>query len=162
MGRPEFSQPGTQGGGQTVAVNNRPEPVIETVEKTSSLPKDTWETTEIFPPDGAVWTVQALSIRVDPDPDWTQGKHRLAIDQENGFGVSIADFDHVDAVEFSQSAWGNTATSTTPETESATIEAIHNMMADETKPLIFNYRNEADGPQDNPRQFTVAVKEVTY
>lgn len=162
MPRPEFSQPGTKGGGDTVAVNNRPEIVFEDLTQTSSLASGASETIQLFAPTGSVYTINQMRIHVDADADWTTGSHKYVLDSAGEVFTALGESTYTNTLRFERGWWQNADKTIQPNDRSAMVQQMQSLKATENAPIQFRYHNDADAAQDNQRLIEVSVLEESY
>jgi hypothetical protein len=162
-GRPEFSQAGTNGGGQKVAVSNRPEIEKITVEKNTTIPADGDESVEIYAPPGSIYEVITPYLFA-PGPGGTSGTHQMNIrgaSLPNGQAIR-ATSEFGDDLRFQFSTWVTASNGTFPTTEMASLKAFQSIVATEDEPILIQYSNETDSPQESRRNYNFTVREQSY
>lgn len=160
-GRPDFSQPGTVGSGQTVAVTERPEIVTVDASQTGSVSAGVTETTEVYAPIGAVYRVVGAKMRVPSDATATTGDHRIFLASggvESVEGVSA----YSSEVFWNHYEWQTADIRARPSNETSKLTALQSLKATENTPMKVKYHNNTDAAQDNDRSYTFVVEEVSY
>lgn len=161
-GRPDFSQSGTAGGGQTVAVTERPEIIDNDVTKTANVAAGDVERVEFYAPTGAVWEAQNLYLDAPSDGDAASGDHRFTVQSASGFTVTRGVSNYTEAVRFSLSHWKAASNSSSPSSDEAQLLAVQGLIATENKPIAVRYVNKMDVAQEKTREYRLPVKEVSY
>lgn len=161
-GRPPWSQPGTQGGGQTVAVNNRPEIIGKHYEQSANLAPGAAEETAIFAPSNSVWKFRSAYIFVPAPESATTGSHQYEVRTTQGIMPLKGTSTYDTACVFHGLTWTAANSSKKPTTESAQEGAVRSLMATENQPVKVKYVNETDVTQSKKRKQNIAVEEVTY
>lgn len=163
-GRPEFSQPGTQGGGQTVAVNDRPK--LTTVKKTNTdeVPAGQSESTDVYAPSGAVYNVVGMSFRAkEPSLSGaTTGTHQINIYSMNQVIMLVGKSDYQTEVYYNYGAFQNANQSQSPSDATAQAMAPGQLMADENGPITFTYINSTDVATTETREYTLVLEQRDY
>lgn len=166
MGRPQFAQAGTDGGGQTVAVTNRPE--IEEIHAGVDDPiagNGTVEVTEIYAPTGSVYNVLNAQIRARNPDAATEGTHRFIIESiSNAFGVTQCRASYTDTLWFRWNNWmrPDSPLALYPDPDRVSpMDAIQVLKATENAPIRIQYENNTDAENDDNVQMFL-VEEVTY
>jgi hypothetical protein len=161
-GRPDFSQPGTDGGGQTVATNQRPNLKTVELDSDTEVAAAASELTEVYAPNGAIWSVVGAKIKVDPDSDATTGIHEFRIRPAGGkmsFLLGRSNYDTL--LEFNYLNWNSADTISLPAGGAAQGQAIRQLRASEDKPIKIRYKNDTDATQENSRTINLLVEEST-
>lgn len=161
-GRPEFSQPGTEGGGQTVAVQQRPEIGFQELSQSSTLASGTDELVEVYAPEGMVYNLRFLQFRVGENTGAgaTSGNH-LITPREDTLAFLRGKSSHDQSLEFSRNQW-TSANSEKQPTGAAAVQAIQVARATATEPIVLRYKNGTDAEQPNSRDWTIQYDEVSY
>lgn len=162
-GIPPYSQPGTNGGGQTVAVTQRPELERLNLDQTSSVASGSSQTTSIYAPAGSVYSVQDLALDCHPDGNASSGSHLFRVFPLGGALQSLqGQSDNTLGVKFAWGYWveGN-------QKKEPTDPAVQNMQATSLKAtsnasIDIQYTNNLDVAQDNKRVIRVIVEEASY
>lgn len=163
MGRPQFAQPGTSGGGQTVAVTDRPELDTLNVDQSGSLASGATETVDVFAPTGSVYELQAAQMKVNPDGTATSGTHQL---QVRPMGASIpliyGKSGYTTAVSWWRGYWESAGQTAAPPDDAAAVMNLQQAKATENAPFQLSYTNNTDAAQDNDRIYRLFVREDSY
>lgn len=162
MGRPQFSQSGTQGGGQTVAVSNRPE--IENVNATTtgSLASGSVDQAEIYAPTGSVYFPVALFVRCATDATATSGYHTYILRTSGNVKVGRGRSNYNTDINYQHQSWLAADKTAYPSDGAAQAMIPERMVATENQPIKIGYYNDTDVAQDNDRQRQFTMKEVMY
>lgn len=161
-GRPEFSQPGTQGGGQTVATQERPDVTHVSNTQTGSVASSNDEITEFYAPAGSVYYVKSWRFRVMADADATTGSHYVALQSLGNVNVVLGRSDYNKEVHWNNSHWVTADAKQEPANEGPALQAVLEAIADETSPLTVRYKNSLDVAQENDREIEFLFEEVSY
>jgi len=161
-GRPEFSQPGTQGGGQTVATQNRPNIITLDETQTDTVSVGGSEVVEVYAPTGSVYNVKAIAMRCQPPDGAADGDHRMYISTSGGQRVLWGNSKFDNQIRYQYSVWLDANKSQYPNTEAAQALAEKGLKATEIKPIQFNYSNNTDVDQTNERVYNLLIEQVTY
>jgi len=162
-GRPDFSAAGSQGSGQTVAINQRPELQLVDATQTGSVASGATEYIRIYAPSGSIYqSVVAFAVDINR-PGGTSGYHRLdgrslEISEGQGWRASA---DRSDSLSYQYSAWGGTK-SQIPADDNVMYRAIRDLMATENEPILLQYKNRTDTEQTSDRKIRFGLKEVSY
>lgn len=161
-GRPPWSQSGTQGGGQTVAVNERPEVKVQEFDQTTDLAAGASETVEVYPPKGAIWTMNGMRLRAKGIGAATTGNHRFVLRHTTSppITATYGEASYNNEVMFGNSNWTK-ASASDPSDAKAQAEAVKAIRATENHPFIFEYQNDTDATQTKKRVYQLSVDEVT-
>jgi len=162
MGRPPWSQAGTQGGGQTIAVNDRPELDQVEVRQTSTLGSDSTATTEIYAPEGSVYRILAMRILAPAPSGAGSGDHYIKLNTLGEVGVLFGSIGYDTDLWFTNSQWQNTMDEDYPNGAGETLEALQSLTATDDSPVSIVYRNRTDVDQTQTREVDLVVEEVTY
>lgn len=162
MGRPQFAQPGTNGGGQTVAVQSRPEVTNVVQKKTSSLASGSSETIEFYAPTGSVYNVKAMKLKANQDNQWTAGSHLFKVSPVGAFDVLKGQSGYQNSLIFFRSHWASANEAKNPPDGAAQLLAVQGLQATENSPIRVQYKNDADLAQDNERVYKFVVTEESY
>lgn len=161
-GRPDFSSPGTYGGGQTVATTNRPELVTVLVENTTSLAAGSSERTEVYAPSGSVYNPTAMYLLAKGDPDWTSGSHSFNVRPMDHFGTIRGQSDYNGQILFSRSYWVDGNSAKEPPDGGAQTQAVRALRATSSSPIVIVYNNNGDVAQDQKRVIRFVIEESEY
>ena len=159
-GRADFSQPGTAGSGQTVAVNSRPEISTEISDQDATIPAGESETIEFYPPTGSTYKVIDMFFQA-PAISGTSGVHRVRVASVGILYSIIGESNYGDKLRINQSRWDATAKQQ-PSNEAALSSQIQSLRGTENSPISINYKNETDADQTSKRLYRLAVEEVSY
>lgn len=162
MGRPQFSQSGTNGGGQTVATQSRPEIVSVNIEETSNVASGSDEITEVYAPTSAIYNVQNVQVYIDPDADATTGDHELQFKPLGDFTVTKGKSNYNTRIWYVGSAWESADIDQQPTANEAQLPAVQSLQATENSPITLRYINNTDVAQENNRLIDLIVEEVGY
>jgi len=161
-GRPPWSQPGTHGGGQTVAVNDRPELVEHTANQTDTVAAGGTEVVEIYAPTDAIWTVNSLYFKAAADGDWTTGTHNWKWQPLDSVPVILrGGSDYTTDITWQGSNFRSAQTQEPSQEVSQNI-VLGRMKATAQNPLVSEYDNSADKVQEMDRNISMVLEEVTY
>lgn len=161
-GRPDFSQAGSSGSGQTVAVTERPELVSQNADQTTSVAAGSREYTEVYAPAGSIFNINQVKVIVEPDATALSGNHTVGVRPINKSTALHGNAPYSSGLEFTNRYWRRAATDSLPPSAAAQGAAINSLRATETRPLTFVYTNNTDAAQDNARQYQIIAEEVTY
>lgn len=161
MGRPQFSQAGTAGGGQHIAVNNRPEMVAITSENTASIAAGTNESVEIYAPTGSVYRAQAMQITV-PSPGGSSGSHSAIVYPMGHINVTAGGSGPASDLKFANMEWAIANDRQDPSDGASQSMIAQNLTATENAPLEILYKNNTDVSQDNSRDYYFVMEEQSY
>lgn len=161
MGRPQFAQSGTQGSGQTVAVNNRPEIESITQNQSGDLAAGGGEITEIYAPTGAVYQVTNAFLRGKAIGSATSGRHEIIV-KSAGSNVMVGGSVYNSVVEWDQGYWSTADERQYPPNEVVALQLMHNLRATENRPLGIVYKNNTDATQTQERSVSFDVIEESY
>lgn len=161
-GRPDFSQSGTAGGGQTVAVTNRPEVEGLNSDQTGSVAAGATETVEIYAPTGALYHVRAMTLNVGFDGTATSGTHEFQVRTAGNIRALIGEANFDAKIAFEGGIWTAANTKQQPSTEAGQVATLINVEATENEPVKVLYTNNTDAAQDNDRLIRLTVEEVSY
>jgi hypothetical protein len=161
MGSPQFSQRGTRGSGDKVAVSERPELKAITVNQSTTLASGEAETVEMYAPTGSTYEVAGMYLYCTPPGDETSGSHNFQVSTLGAFNVTKATSGTGTDLLFDEGHWKR-YTDRFPSDETAAIESVHSLIATENSPIKFVYDNNFDVSQSNTRKFRIVVKENSY
>jgi hypothetical protein len=161
-GGPPWSQRGTKGGGQTIAVNNRPKIVRKDLTQTTTLASGASETVELYAPSGSVYKIRALAITCDVPGTATDGTHYFQIRSLGNVAVLLGRSDYTSHLMWNNGHWFTANVRQEPNTEAAAIESIHGTMATADNPIRIEYWNNLDVDQTNERSIEFLIEEVSY
>lgn len=158
-GRPDFSQPGSSGSGQTVAVNARPELVHIDLTQTGSVASGGSESVDVFAPSGSMYTLDHMRVLVRADATATTGSHDVSVTPLNKlralYGASTYNVD----LAFGEGNWNSADSGQRPSGAEAQQRQMHHISGDENNPIRFVYDNESDAAQDNDREYEILARE---
>jgi len=163
-GRPDFSQPGTDGGGQTVAMQSRPEIVNIDESTTDSVASGTVERIDIYAPTGSVWNLLGAYMTA-PDPSSsgaTTGDHTILCETAGQVRFLRGVSEYNERVSFDNGHWKRANKTEEPDSAGGQQTAIQAARADENKPLTIKYLNDTDSSQDGERKRRFTFEEVSY
>lgn len=161
-GRPDFSQPGSQGSGQTVAVSNRPEIHQFNLNQTADVASGGSQQTDLFAPSGSIYKVRGHFFRADPPSTAASGGHEVFLGATNSVGMLKGLSNYNTKLHWVCSRWKSADTEQAPSGEAAAIEALRSVRATENESLYYNYRNNTDVTQTNNRTISIIVEEERY
>lgn len=161
-GRPEFSQPGTEGGGQTVATQDRPEPVDFSVDTSETIAAGENETVEINPPEGAVYRLIALYTRADPVDAATDGRQEMRVRPLATFMATRARATYDQPLSFESGHWIKADVQEDPPEKSAQQLAIQELIATKDSPIQIEYINNTDADQTANRSYRAVLEKRTF
>lgn len=161
-GRPDFSQAGSEGSGQTMAVNERPELANLDASATDSVAAGNREVTEIYAPSGSLYKIVALDISVKPDADATTGDNRVMVRPMDQLAVLQGQESFDSRLRFARSHWEGASISAQPPSAAAQTQAVQSIKATENAPIVFWYDNNTDAAMENQRRYLLVVEEVSY
>lgn len=160
-GRPDFSAAGSQGSGQVIATNSRPEVQDVMATTTGSVAAGNTEITEVYAPTGSVYNFLSAYFFVSPDATATTGTHQIKARPLDRF-LSLQGRSTFDtAIQF-KSGWQSANDLQRPSTDAAAVHALSNLRATENAALSMRYINNTDAAQDNDRNMIFVVEEVSY
>lgn len=161
-GRPDFSQSGSAGSGQTVAVNHRPTRTVVNQDNTTSLAAGGKEQTEIYAAAGTVWQCMALRLVVSPDSTATSGTHHFRVKIPPKVGILYGEANYNSDLVYHYQEWQKADVLTVPSNGAGQAMGPERMLATETDPITVVYENQTDAAQDNTREIRMAFKEESY
>lgn len=162
-GRPDFSNPGSQGSGQVLATNNRPEVKKVTATQTGSVAASSSETTEVYAPTGSIYNVLAMQVYVPSDATATSGQHVMVIRPMGHFATLRGENTYAGDISYDRGHWNKVGTDgASPPDEAAQAEYVRALRATENSPITILYQNQTDAAQDNNRKILFVVEEVSY
>lgn len=161
-GRPDFSQPGSQGSGQTVAVQNRPELKSLDLTQTGSVSASTNEVVEVYAPTSSLYKVQGVRLKVNADATATSGTHSFTGVNHGSIDVWTGSSTFDTKISYTASHWWDANNTQYPDTDAATLQAVQSMKATENTPIRIRYYNGTDAAQDNQRIIKLVVAEDGY
>jgi hypothetical protein len=166
-GRPDFSQPGSQGSGQTVAVSNRPK--ITKVEQTgtATVGSGNNEIIELYAPSDAIY--RAINMRLElgagvAPSNPTSGAHEFdvlpaALDaSEIMMGSSTFDA----GLRWKYSEWDMANDRQKPTNGAAAFNAMKSLVATEDQPIQIYYKNKTDASISLDRDYYFVFEEQSY
>lgn len=160
-GRPPWSQPGTDGGGQSIAVNDRPDLVADDYTQTGSMSASSIETTEVYPPTGSIYNVQAMYIKVPSIAAATGGNHHVRIQEGDKPYVLEGDSNYDTIIRWDFSQWMDAGTQN-PSDPVAQGNAVRALRSDSAIPIKFVYYNGTDAAQDGDREYQLVLERRDY
>lgn len=163
-GRPDFSQAGSEGSGQTVAVTERPELKTVTANQTGSVSKGTEEVVELYAPAGSVYEVFNLLLVASADADAAAGNHVFEAAPMNGRNALRGGSNFDTDLDFRAGVFltADDASATFPQNATSQTMMMQALRATENNPLVFRYENNLDVAQENQRNIEMQVEEVSY
>lgn len=161
LGRPDFSSPGTGGGGQTIAVNQRPDIVDVEIERTDTLDPDESETVEIYAPEGSVYNVLGLFLEA-PSVSGSDGTHQIVVNSITGRDMLQGESSSGYAVRWKAGHWHTATEDKQPPDGSSQTQVVGRLRATHKTPVEVQYVNNHDDPQTSPRSYELSVEEVSY
>lgn len=163
MGSPQFSQRGTRGSGETLAVNERPELVRVDGSITNTVPADETVTVDIYAPTGSNYAVKEMDLRALPDGDATSGTHSFVVNSVGAeFYVTYGESTYDSKLTYRYGVWTNANSDQTPTSSEMQARNVRNMKATENDPVKLDYRNRADAAQENTVDIRFVMEEVSY
>lgn len=162
MPGPEFATPGTKGGGQTVAVNDRPQ--IETVDvsQSGSVTSGTTETVEIYAPSKATYSVRSMFVLAQADADATSGDHAFRFRPVNDHTAIEGKSDYNGRLGWDLGHFVSANLSVHPSNEAAQVLTAQKLQATESAPLVVEYANNTDAAQENSRTYNFVFERRDY
>lgn len=161
-GRPDFSQAGTAGGGQTVAVTNRPEVEKLSASNTGSLAAGTKETVEFYAPTGSLYRVKNVDILAIAYANATSGTHRFTINTVGTMTATYGESTYSNPVRAATGIWREANNDQAPTTESAVQGSLGSLVGTENVPIKVIYQNDTDAARDRERRYDLIVLEESY
>ncbi len=160
-GRPDFTTPGTQGSGQTVAVQNRPE--IATVDLTddSTATPGEYVKSEVYAPTGSIYRLRGMYLRAEPIGSGSTGTHRFYLTNTNGTRTLEGKSQYNSRIIFQYYNWKIVDTQQ-PDTDAALVGALKSMTATENSPITVVYNNDSDADQVDARDIKLLFEEESY
>jgi hypothetical protein len=166
-GRPDFSQPGSRGSGQTVAVSNRPK--ITKVEQTgtATVGSGNNEIIELYAPSDAIY--RAINMRLElgrgeaPSTP-TAGTHEFDVlpaalsASEIMKGSSTYDT----GLRWKYSMWDLANDAKRPVNGGAAFNAMKSLVATEDQPIQIYYKNHTDASISLDREYYFVFEEQSY
>lgn len=163
-GRPDFSQPGSQGSGQKVSVTERPELKLLDYYTTTSLASGSSERWEVYAPTGSVYRVlTAFIFAHDPAGSGaTTGSHSAQIRSMDSLGVLYGQSNYNTNLKYDRLTWQTADLADQPKTEAGAAEAERSLRATENNPFVVKYTNDSDVATTEQRDFRIIAEEVSY
>ena len=161
-GRPDFSQAGTQGGGQTVAITERPEIQILDLDQTGDVSSGQLETIEVFAPTGSVYTVQQMFLKAPAISGATGTAHIMYIGNTPKLNATRGDANPTSELMFRNGHWDKADVDKQPPDPAAVTLSLQTVTATENRPLKITYYNLTDNTQTSKRTIRLTVKEASY
>lgn len=161
MGRPEFSQPGTKGSGESVAVQDRPN--IKTIEVNNSetLTSGSSENTRVYAPENAVYRVIAMGYKAPAPPNASSGSHYMYLVSGETALITRGVQNSTDTLQYTRNYWKQSSTAD-PTTEIAQSNAVQASVADANNGLRFTYSNQSDVDQTETRTIKLVIEERRF
>lgn len=161
MGRPQFAQAGTAGGGQTVAVTERPEISVIDIGSTTDIASGGGETIRVYAPTGSVYRAIALRRAMPSNGAATSGTHQFQMFYENPNGTSpdllFGESTYNTNLVFDGSAWR-----TADSRQEGDQRSVRALRATENEGMSFYYGNDTDATQTSDVNGAIVVEEVNY
>lgn len=161
-GRPEFSQPGTRGGGQTVATQDRPNVKVVDLSQTTTVAAGSTENLETFAPSESLYRIVGAKIIAPPPTGAASGFHIFKILTGGGIALLAGRSGYQTDIRFHRSYWRTANEVSEPPNEAAQQEAISSLKATESQPVEIEYQNQTDVDQTDNRTIKLLVEEATY
>lgn len=161
-GRPEFSQPGTKGGGETVAVQNRPKVKLEDLSQTDEVAAGTTDDVILHAPAGSVYNVRNLQLSVGDNTDATSGEHYFTVRPMDTMYAINGTSSYSTPIKFDYGGWATASINERPSSAGAQHAAMENLVVTENTGIMVRYYNGADAPQTSTRSIQLIVEEVSY
>ena len=162
MPRPEFSQAGTNGGGQTIAVNQRPKLHTLNLSQTREVVAGDTSTTEIYAPQGSTYQIEGAFLQVSGVPSSGSGRHTFDL-KPMGSLISLRGVSsYSDELRWQFSHWSSATQTKLPADESAAMSAMRDLRATDSKPITVTYFNDTDSTQTEQRTIKFVVSEASY
>lgn len=161
MGRPQFAAAGTNGGGQTIATQSRPEVEAINSDRSTTVAAGTSETVEIYAPTGSNYEVRGSTIQV-PAAGGTTGNHTFEVRTAGRVMVLRGRSGYQDEIRFEMGHWRTAPTSALPSDQSTAKQIENSLRATENSPLEITYDNSTDADQTDTRIIRYTVEEVSY
>lgn len=163
MGRPQFAQAGTKGGGDVVATTNRPEVKHISQTNTASVASGASENIEIYAPTGSVYQTQSMRLYVPADGTATSGSHYFVIKSiDNVMALGRGGSVYNSRVYYNFANWKTADNAQEPSDGAAQQAIVDNLWATENSPIRIKYGNSTDAAQDNSREYQFVVREDSY
>lgn len=161
-GRPPWSQPGTEGGGQTVATQERPE-VSSVIESSSTqLASGDRENFNFYAPAGSIYRVKAMKLDCAVPSGAANGSHRFTV-RPLGQMISLwGESDYTERVQWEYSHWYYANYKKLPPDGSAAIEQLNQLVATENSPIEVEYVNNLDVATSQNRRIQFVFEEMSY
>lgn len=159
-GRPPWSQAGTEGGGQTVAVSNRPEIEYLSHEITATDGPGSSSEVEIYAPQGSVYRVLNMFLNGPIISAATTGNHRFRVysNQRALVGYSA----YTSPIVWRYGSWETADSQQSPKDSVVQSRQMANLVATDSTPIRIQYYNNTDADQTNSRNINLTVREDTY
>lgn len=161
MGRPEFSTPGTQGGGQSVSVMDRPEISMLESYNSTSLASGNKEMVEFFAPSGSVYEAVAMRLVCRPNGAATAGDHYFRVWTLGDVQITYGANGYSGQLLFNDGTW-RSSSGNQPTTEAGLIAGVQSLRATENTPMRIEYENATDAAQTETREIQIVVEERSY
>lgn len=162
MGRPQFSQSGTSGGGQTVATTSRPELVSISEEVFADLAAGSSETMEIYASTGSIYNVSALEMTVPDQSSGSTGKHYFQVRTMNDVILLFGRSTYTGGVKYRRGFWDVANDTADPPNQAAQAAIVRNLRATENVPIKIKYVNDTDVAQTQARRKHLVIEEESY
>jgi len=162
-GRPAWSQPGTQGGGQTIATQQRPEVEEINVDQTGIVEGNSTEETKIYAPEGSVYTVKHARIYIRNDPDWSSSHdgHKLQIRTIGTRQALNAESNYSTRIQFQYGSWKG-VDNANPNDPNLAYAKLTNLRATPESPITLTYSNLGDTVQEEDRKYSFICEVSSY
>jgi len=144
-GRPPWSQPGTDGGGQTVAVQNRPELVSKDYNQGGDLASNETEKIEIYAPEGSIYQVMAMRLEANIPESASDGMVRLDVSPMSHIRTLVARSTYTESkIWWNHSQWMSPNDTELPSDASAQYHAMSDLIATSDSPITVRVENMLD------------------
>jgi|GEM_PF-3255394 len=161
-GRPDFSQAGSQGSGQTLAVSNRPELQVIEASKTTTVNSDGSERVEIYAPTGSIYSVVECWIKIVSPSGASTGSHFLNIRGAGAISSISGQSSHDININFLAGEFKSANESEIPTEPVNQHRQMTGLKATENRPIQINYINNTDAAHSSERIIKFVVEEDSY
>lgn len=165
-GRPDFSQEGTQGGGQHIATQNRPNLHLKDFTQTGNVAAGNTERVEIYAPTGSIYQFGGMRLKHVLEGTEASGKHSFRIysmdDASGGLSVLLGESGYTTDLGYYWSDWQKADSRTLPSNVQALQKAVQSLMASDAQPVAIEYTNDTDVTQTKDRQIRFTIQEESF
>lgn len=161
-GRPDFSQPGTKGASETVAVQERPEIKDITAHGSGDIASGDTEVQEVYAPTGKVYDLVAWDFHVDGIGSATSGNHLCILRTVGDIAQLRGNSNYDTRVRWFAGYWKTANVDKEPPDHATAKTTVQAVQATENAPIKVEYRNQTDATQTDTRNIYLVVEETGY